>query len=326
MICLKIVLPSSEVRKIKLESFSFLSLVGVVKNLSTLRSFDIQYKDDENDLITIGSDTELEEAFQISRKDRMVRLAVVERFTDEGSESDDEKSYSASKDVVDASDLGVTKAVFGSNSEPSISVVHSSLLASVSASTTLLQQAQALLEIAKDIRTKDAKSSQPSTHQTQDSFVLHDGIVCFSCAVGISGIRYKCAMCTSLDLCSECFSGHDSSHPLIMLRQPSLPLADFRPYKLTVQNPAFPVLSRNFPEANDDDETPGNPQAKSIWKQKLQLRGQPSDPSFSHIADPLSPKFEELVRMGFSNRSRNLEALNRFDGDINRCVQWLLEC
>mmetsp|Transcript_42101 Transcript_42101/g.95142 ORF Transcript_42101/g.95142 Transcript_42101/m.95142 type:complete len:246 (-) Transcript_42101:877-1614(-) len=60
--------------------------------------------------------------------------------------------------------------------------------------------------------------------------VTHTGVNCDHCVVGITGIRYRCAVCPDFDLCSKCYDlrlcppppkpGHPAEHLFFRIDQP----------------------------------------------------------------------------------------------------------
>ncbi|KAG9032095.1 hypothetical protein FS842_004175, partial [Serendipita sp. 407] len=77
---------------------------------------------------------------------------------------------------------------------------------------------------------KDSSSSTPESEEPGERSLLHDGLKCSHCLMEIVGARFHCAICPSVDICSNCESaglpgnltspdgGHDSSH--IMIKVP----------------------------------------------------------------------------------------------------------
>jgi len=341
------VVSSNEVRRVAIENLSLDLLKQAISKIIGKLSFSVTYVDGDGDVITIGSSAELEEAYRLSGSS-VLRLSTTD--SQEIIPKEEEK-YESPKTPTPIENPFSGSLSIG---EP-LNAICSAMAASADASALLLQEVRRLLEVIKLEHPQYVSPSQ-SAHENQD--ICHSNVTCDQCGIHpIRGFRYKCSVCHNFDLCSKCQSKneHNQSHPLILLRQPcslSVDLSDSTPaddvgrrhrrgrrcfarYQKsegdsdTKVPQSSPNESAKTQEpAKQSEPAPAAPIASSPVPSKPDLNNHQGESascsSFSFVADPYRAKCEELMGMGFDNPVKNLVGLRRFDGDLSRCIDWLL--
>jgi hypothetical protein len=66
-------------------------------------------------------------------------------------------------------------------------------------------------------KTEEEKANEMNMNGVNTGF--NHKVLCINCSKEITGIRWKCTICPSLDLCSDCEPHHDKSHPLIRITE-----------------------------------------------------------------------------------------------------------
>jgi len=133
-----------------------------------------KYKDDEDDLITVGCDRELQEALASGVNDNDVLKLFVER----------KQVPFAPPRTEQGSDRSLADLLEGVLTEPVVQ--------------NLLKNFNIDLEVVRD---------QQPRQSCQPEIAVHYGVSCDGCEQKpLSGARYKCLVCDNYDLCEKCYT------------------------------------------------------------------------------------------------------------------------
>jgi hypothetical protein len=177
--------------------------------------FNFQYKDEEDDLVTISSDRELEEAFKFFAPQRPVRLLII------GS-----KGKNPSDVILDTLDI------FAKQAEKELENTYKFLAPHVN---HLHQQVKKLLEMGEKSIESVRRSTAPATapkptkpNPTPAPQAVHFHITCDGCnQKPLLGPRFKCLDCPDYDLCLRCKETagphQHPSHKFSRIERPIIP-------------------------------------------------------------------------------------------------------
>ncbi|KAI1292274.1 Next to BRCA1 protein [Halotydeus destructor] len=145
--------------------------------------------------------------------------------------------------------------------------------------TTVEASAGKVAEETKPRAMSNSESQTDVTRPSNESALLHVGIVCDNCEGEIRGIRFKCSVCPDFDLCSKCEDRenvHNDAHPFLKMKKPiqrgagdqfayiDLDVVTGKVQKFDMSNNAFKTLSSLFqslaPPINDGKGNPVEPQ------------------------------------------------------------------
>jgi len=197
----------SDIRRVTLptDSFTFAELTDLSKNLfgtALPDTFTFKYTDDENDLVTVSSDAELQEAFR-SIRNNILRFSVVP-----ASQPTNKNSPVSFFDVLE-------NLV---SSSPLLRDILQNLEIEVKSVPTELQNlfggAFSEKPVQEPVQIPVNSSPKP----------VHFGVICDSCQGPVQGIRYKCQQCPDYDLCESCeprkSDVHDKTHSFTTISTP----------------------------------------------------------------------------------------------------------
>jgi len=189
-------------------------------------------------------------------------------------------------------------------------------------------------------------------------------VICSLCFSKIQGIRWKCSRCLNCDLCNNCEASHSRSHPLIRIVE-ELPSSSEIVFSLctglhqvsdsaalttakTAKEEIREFLSDIFDNTSQlSQEIEGLVQASSKIVQNIPQKLQDLQTMFSQVLSctssekscrteeeeegeeevlsQFSEQHQILLNMGFSQRERNQLLLSNYNGNIELCVDQLLQ-
>eukprot|EP00455_Lapot_gusevi_P028759 TRINITY_DN307_c0_g1_i1.p1 TRINITY_DN307_c0_g1~~TRINITY_DN307_c0_g1_i1.p1 ORF type:complete len:380 (+),score=135.94 TRINITY_DN307_c0_g1_i1:156-1295(+) len=227
---------NGEVRRFTLKESRYEVLKEMVQNIFRLPadSFVLKYKDDEDELVSLGSDVELEEAIALHSGKKLLYLNVVPVALAQPERETSETlvvAPVARPAQADQSEVASeSKAEIGGAAEPKHSVP-------IIKNILPVPEVKNVAEPKEEVPEDDDKES--------DAEVVHHGVGCDGCGMSpIIGVRYKCSECRNFDLCASCESQgiHPKEHALLKLRRSTHPLAHVRH--------AWKALKRIFRQAH----------------------------------------------------------------------------
>jgi hypothetical protein len=172
------------------ENSTFDELKETIKKITNSTCAKVMYKDDENDLVTVSSDLELNEAIQFAlHNSRILSLQVV--FSDIEDKPESEEVFIKSEEKEEKEEENKTEKVENKTEQV-------------------------------ENKTEAVESLNPTP------IVVPHNAFCNVCLSPIEGIRYKCANCPNYDLCSSCEdknvqldgSLHNPNHLFLKITRP----------------------------------------------------------------------------------------------------------
>jgi len=189
-----------------------------------------------------------------------------------------------------------------------------------------------------------SKIEQPINYFGNSSTqVTHRGIQCDSCKTfPIRGLRYKCETCQDYDLCDQCKQdGIHKEHNFTVFRSPRCghkkrcsskqSKEDEIPIKTT------PIIPLRFSEDKNVVKEDSNLNKPELVKKPEESVKKPEEPvkkpeesvKKPELAEnlevsPFADKLKQLSDMGFFDTKRNIELLNKNNGDMIKSVMDLL--
>jgi len=250
-----------ETRRITLDRLpSYADLVNVCEKLFSRSNFVIKYTDEDNDLVTVSSDVELSEAFNVMKNQKTNVLRITLALPSES------KKPETNPQAAPFVDIDLCRLPIGQLLNPQFINTFLSNPELVSKVTELLQNIQAqrggnpmaeLSTLFQSLGLSQATAGQPmdqvfgqlssfiqdlssnlssmippqtetpkpcsDAEKKNDEGVVHAGVVCDGCGKkNFSGIRYKCSVCPDYDLCEACESKglHEPSHHFVKIANP----------------------------------------------------------------------------------------------------------
>ena len=227
--------PVDDVREFSfddLQSLAFLSFPG-------LEEAHFQYVDEDDDLITLKSDEELQEAFSVAGNGgkRALRVKVVEASGTSGSLGGQERGPAPCWSSTGSQHPGGLSDVFGQllghlghpeelsktveafrQMQPS-NPIHEQLLSTLAGAL----QGNGVDFVSSDFRVHPSTSSGGDAGKEEEG-VVHSHVTCDGCGMSpIVGIRYKCGVRHDFDLCEACERNPEVSlnYPMIKIRDPA---------------------------------------------------------------------------------------------------------
>jgi len=264
--------------------------------------FYLQYIDNEGDTISLCSDMELEELAQLSL-DSPLRI-----------------------DIID----GIFQL------EPNSSQNNSTLQSNTPQEPPTEQE---INEMNKFL--EEQGYNKINADLSSDELVDHN-IQCKQCSKKILGTRWLCSVCPSFDLCQCCEAQHDRAHPLVRIVEPisrsseavyslcsSLQqskerLSNFNSYasefahSLKTDLSLFVCSLRN----HTIEAASGLVEKAQKIPTSLHLVKAKEEPQDFYTSQ--KEKFEKLEELGFCDRERNELLLIMHEGDLNACLDHLL--
>mmetsp|Transcript_18933 Transcript_18933/g.26466 ORF Transcript_18933/g.26466 Transcript_18933/m.26466 type:complete len:398 (+) Transcript_18933:138-1331(+) len=218
-----------EIRRVTAErELSFNEVIDLAKTLfrgHLPASIALKYKDDEGDIITVGTQRELEEAYRVS-KDKVLRFMITEGKIPVPQES----TSSIPSDIIQLLESTLKQV---SQTPNGIQMFLSSLLTPPLPSNSSPASANTSDNTTNSNNNPPIPSNEPEIKITVD--LLPPGEVekptkplhparCDSCQKQIRGIRYKCKDCPDFDLCEACEPNkagiHSSQHSFMKIFKP----------------------------------------------------------------------------------------------------------
>jgi len=252
-----------DLRRLKLRNVpTFDQLETVIRNLFTLEqgtSLVLRYQDEDEDMITISSSIELEEALALVSKQNPpilrlhVSLGSAKRQIPQASQSQPKVDESQSapnfasqipailmqnpellrlflqyypvlmnlvqQKIGDCQNLNVDELVKMFG--------NLGINPSPSDLEQICQQFSSLMQTVKDFAPENPQAKEPENSKKNSSKqepIMHYGITCDNCDETPIGIRYKCSVCADFDLCEKCepLGVHTPDHPFLKIARPLL--------------------------------------------------------------------------------------------------------
>jgi len=190
---------------------SYEELTQIVKQLFKISVVQLRYEDEDKDRITVTSQMELNEGYQLasSHFNNVLRVFVSEtpvasmetNFLMKFLSSINTGAINAPAEVVGSPAIQEVLTRLGlsypSRSSPSPTRHCNESSTSTSTSTN---------ETSPSVSVPVVEQPRPT--------VVHRGVTCDGCkTANISGIRYKCTICCNYDLCESCKAKGDEIHP-----------------------------------------------------------------------------------------------------------------
>jgi hypothetical protein len=141
--------------------------------------------------------------------------------------------------------------------------------------------------------------------------VVHQAI-CDSCKQQIVGIRYHCMMCEDFDLCQACElkeGVHDEDHVFVKIKKNAPP-----PSKVVPANPSSPKQPAKAEEIKRDLKS----EEKSL---ETNVKVAPPPSAQPSENDRLADALAKLHEMGFTDRQKNIQLLEKHNGNVINVVQ-----
>eukprot|EP01113_Clastostelium_recurvatum_P044791 TRINITY_DN75_c0_g1_i1.p1 TRINITY_DN75_c0_g1~~TRINITY_DN75_c0_g1_i1.p1 ORF type:complete len:496 (+),score=181.84 TRINITY_DN75_c0_g1_i1:97-1584(+) len=176
------------------------------------REFSVKYQDSDNDMITIGSDFETREAFEVAKQlgTGLFRLFIIEKAEPTPAPSPAPAPAAAAASNPLAALMAMLDGVELHYNNPE----SGTRVADISALLPALREAFG----AKSASPAESSSEEPSVHRH---------VTCDGCKTSpIVGPRFKCKVCDDFDLCASCESKnmtvgtHNPTHTMIKFTQP----------------------------------------------------------------------------------------------------------
>jgi hypothetical protein len=246
-----------EIRRVTAEKqLAFNEVIDLAKTLfrgHLPASIALKYKDDEGDIITVGTQRELEEAYRVS-KDGVLRFMITEGKIPLPQEP---STYSVPNDIIQLLESTLKQV---SQTPNGIQLFLSSLLTPPpSSSTTTTAPSN-----ATDNNTTTCNNTQPEKPSSIEPEIkitvdivsdeekpLHPAR-CDSCQIQIRGFRYKCKDCPDYDLCEVCEPNkagiHSSQHSFMKIPKPTLKKPEKEPEPPKTQPTPPPQYPAQIPE------------------------------------------------------------------------------
>ena len=271
-------------------------------------SFTIKYKDEEDDLITIASQTDLEEAL-IHKKENLLRLSIIES---KKSEIDNNTNK------IHNEEEGIRFAMDGENKFNSFKNWKRNKNLFCQFKKNLKHQLKGdssfrplmFLKKLKHMKKQFIESEEFDSllEKFLDSGLFFEDVEksyrCNSCNLQLDGKRYNCIQCEQFNFCPKCFEensdSHDSSHHFEEISP-----VDF-------EQPHFEnkISIAYKPERIESQDSPSS-----------------SSSPFSSIEQPKSnfeKNLEELNKLGFNDKKKNIQALILCKGDLTSAINQLI--
>jgi len=241
---------NGDVRRISIQPTTFENLKQILQKLfnNLPAFFVIKYQDDDNDLITITTDIELDEALSIAtKKNNILRLFLESKVgvnqpaaaTPSLSEQPKEKEKVENKPQEPfrlpnlGNPLGFLNTPNVNQFFQEVDKVMKPIMENFQARCPYTgpktEEAKARCPYTGP-KTEEAKARCPYFTQSQNNSEaasgsdVHLSVTCDGCGQSpIIGVRYKCANCGNFDLCSACEAKgvHDKDHVFVKIPRPT---------------------------------------------------------------------------------------------------------
>jgi len=213
----------NEIRRVTVDNFgfSFAQLQGLANNLygnALPKEITFKYKDDENDMITVSSEQELQEAIRLASNQQILRVFIEAKVIPKPTSNANSNSNSNSQPDF----LNVLEKLLVEN--PFVKSFLDNFDVEVKSFPTDFS-------MPFDVKV-DVVPPETPFHGVPLTPIrpLHNAI-CDACDSGIVGIRYKCQQCPDYDLCESCEPHkenlHDRKHTFGKITHPIHPTPQF---------------------------------------------------------------------------------------------------
>jgi hypothetical protein len=283
--------------------------------------FYLQYLDIEQDKISLCSDLELEALIQMY-KESPIRIYV----------------YDGKFHLETSQDPKINSPIIGNNV-----VLEPPTPQEIQEMNKFLEEQGFKNQSNIDHLSQTNENTIQISKETETVSLVDHHLPCKHCLNNIIGIRWLCSVCSGFDLCQDCESLHDKSHPLVRIVEP-ISRSSEALYKLcsSLQNSKdrlsrfnnmaydiahsvkseistiFSSVSTHTKEATTGiiEKVQKIPSALHLTKacKEEEISGQ-------DLYSIQNAKFETLEELGFCDRDQNEMLLILHDGDLNACIE-----
>jgi PB1 domain/Zinc finger, ZZ type len=315
---------------------SLIDLKGYIYSITNLQNPIIQYKDEEDDLITICNEKEYLE--YLSSSQTMIKIIVTPSKLEQSCETfpikkedsssltvpyTHEQSIGTRLNTIDRSestsnpitqDIGCNPQEFINKKVETVPFSTSSVQSStqeILTSNKFTKTKNNLLESIRGIIREELGKNDEL--KLSGIMLKHDGIMCNSCKTQpIIGIRYKCSECP-VNFCEACEYHYDHDHPFFKVKNPE----NFSVKAIEKSNQKDPPKSKMqelIPIVIKNSEKEKVNPAPQVFPKKIPVEINPE------YADNLNT----LASMGFYDKEKNLQLLkicaNNLEEVLNQLV------
>lgn len=339
---------NSDIRRVSVpENQSFNDVIDLAKNLfngALPDRFVLKYRDDENDLITVSTDREFQEAVRV-RKD-VIRFVIEPAAFSQRQTSNKTKVEpfaNALEDLINGCPL-ISDILKGLNvNAEEVSSVFKDIIEPTPRETVKIP-VNSRCPSSRPFNCNSTASvfdaplfgRHPFLNQSQ---VVHPA-TCDGCSATIKGIRYKCQQCPDFDFCQICVPNrldiHNPDHTFEEIFNPFVHMSRHcaRPHPTRCPSPPQ-TADTTSPVINKSEASTSSPSSFADQTTSTAHSGSSSDASTAvkdsklevtpEPAHPFETKLQQLEEIGFHDKQKNVELLVRFHGDVVAVVRHLLD-
>jgi hypothetical protein len=284
------------------------------------KSFTLAYVDTDEDVVTVTSDEELEEAFR-NFTTPVARFTI--NLTEQGTLLPPFQLTIIEEEPED-----------DDNSNPFAELIFRHLLASQTSPFLRSPQRPTTCGPCQSQRTC---APQPPAHFAD----------CDHCGERIVGFRFKCGTCDDFDLCQKCFPSKNEKHaPEHLFMRIARPLPPFFRFARTeekslAEKPKTDASQETVPipaevpveaqvEKKEESKPVEEPVQENVEVAPVQVETpveaeKPEEKSTERQISPFEAKLNQLEEMGFNDKSRNIFTLVHRKGDLVQAIRDLLD-